>query len=207
MSGSTNSQQLHQLVTTVNAAGIVSQNQISKFSMGKESRPLAAPLTPDQTNLVQSAVVNANHAALLSTVTPELATSSTLSANTIIGKITEVSTDGSNTISDAAGLVANVPILDAGATATLHWWGWTLVLTEAATQALVTILGTDAKGLVTVAAALAPMSAGLAAVFAIVPITLGELSKWITSEDTANPKKGVAINFYLWIAPWVTGND
>lgn len=215
MSGSTkflqtqHVQQLQGLIKTVDDAGIISQNQVSKFSLGKATQPLSAPLTPDQTNLVQSAVVNANHAAALSTMTPEVATSSTVSGATVTSTITKLNTDaanGLNVVTDTQGLITNVPILTAGATATLHWWGWTLVLTEAATQALEAILGTDAKGLVAVAGALAPASAGLAAVFAIVPVALGELSAWMTSEDTSNPKKGVTINFYLWIAPWVTGN-
>jgi hypothetical protein len=206
MDGSTNAQQMQALVNAANTAGIVTQDRVSGFSIGRATVPLHAPFTLEQMQIVQSALVNANHAMALTGLKAEVATPSTMSSKTITSKITSLSTDvtdGLNVITDVAGLIRNVPILEAGATATLHWWGWTLELTEPATNALVEILGTGAKGLVAVAAALAPASAGLAAVLAIVPVALGALPGLITPKDKG---KGVTINFYAWVAPVVTSN-
>lgn len=90
----------------------------------------------------------------------------------------------------------------AGTVAALHWWGWELTLNEAATQALLRLLGSDVKGLLAAAAALAPASAVLAAVAAVI-LAAGEgLDTWVAHGDAAG-HNGVVIHGYMWIGVWV----
>ena len=156
----------------------------------------AGPLSAGQAALVQSAVNQSNAAAA---TTPSAASGSATTANTPADTITKVAQG----ITSIASTPANIKQLEAGTTATLHWWGWELDLNESATQALEALLTTDIEGLMSIGTALAFVSAPLAAVSGIISAVAGALEKWISDED-GDDKAGVVIKGYLWVAVRVT---
>jgi hypothetical protein len=148
-----------------------------------------AVLSPGEAALVQNAVSRANDAGPVLSAAPDAK-----GAAGIIDAVVKGLTNVANTPQDIKTLVA-------GATASLHWWGWTLSLNETATVALESLLTTDIGGLAAVATALAAISPVLAAVAAIVTAVATGLGAWIKAEDAA--KKGVSIHGYLWVGVWV----
>jgi hypothetical protein len=159
--------------------------------------------------LVQNALKQTNYAAPVLTAAPSFMFSQsktgTMRSRALIdsglaGIIDEV-IKGLTTIGTTK---ADITRFLAGTAATLNWWGWTLVLTQDATEALINLLDNDLPGLLAIATALLASVPELAAIAAILKIVELALVAWIKAED--KDKKGVIINGYLWIAVVVTPN-
>ena len=208
MSGTTNALQLQSIVANAETASIIigapGSYALSVVHTSLAATPQAAltvgtpavALTPGQAALVQSAVNKANAAAI---ATPSAASGVEAAANTPITIITN--------------LLKGLPLLlsapedikkfEQGATATLHWWGWTLKMDEDSTKTFEKFLTTDIGGFAAIAAALSAISPPLAAAGAIISAVTTGLDGWVVGADTG---KGVTINGYLWVGVYVTGN-
>ena len=211
MNGSTNARQLQDLIANINKFGRVS-GAPGNFSVavteslaaatpvgggvGLLERPAAA-LTSGQAALVHVAVIKSNAAA---SATPSAAAGNAASAATPVSIITTVAKG----LPMLASTPANIRAVETGSTGTLHWWGWSLDMNEAATQAFKALLQSDLAGLTAIAAALAPVSAPLAAASAILTAVATGLTGWITTADANS--NGVTINGHLWLGVSVTGN-
>lgn len=149
--------------------------------------------------LAQAAVAKSNAAAVN---TPSAASGNPTTSSTDISKISSI-VEGITSIAD---IPKNFKKLEAGATATLHWWGWELLLDESATEALQSLLKNDIVTLISISTALLSTgSAPFAAVLAIISGASTGLSIWVNAEN--NVKKGVDIEGYLWIGVWVSPNS
>jgi hypothetical protein len=208
MSGTNSALSFQSIISNAEAAGVIIGTpgtfslSVLHSVMAVVAQPAIAVaqsatfLTPGQTALVQSAVAKSNAAAA---ATPSAASGSPTSASTPITII----------ISVAKGLplldstIHNIQTFEAGATAKLNWWGWTLNLSESSTKAFEALLTTDLAGFASIAAALTAVSAPLAAAGAIISAVATGLNGWVVGADTG---KGVTINGYLWVGVLVTGN-
>ena len=210
MSGTSNAQLYQSLVQNVDGFGMVSGTpgsfSISLLHSVAAARAgqmapeglAVAPLTPAQAGLVQTAVAKSNTAA---TTTPSAAS----------GQATAASTPTSTTIinavlqglQDIGSIPQDIQTLEAGTKGTLHWWGWSADLNEAATKAFLSLLTAD-EGIGTILTGLGAVSAPLAAVGAILGVVAKGYDSWITSVDTN--QKGVTLNGWLWIAVTVAAN-
>ncbi len=198
-SGSPNAQLLKQIIDKAeqlkviqgSTPGALSVSQPVAAAASSPAAPIAqaAPLTPGESALVRNAILRTNDAAPSVNAAPDA--KGTADAIDAVGK-------GLTTV---AGTPQDIKTLVAGASARLHWWGWTLRLEESATQALEKLLVTDIGGLAAIATALAAIAAPLAAVAAVVTAIATGLDGWIKAEDGA--KKGVVIHGYLWIGVWI----
>ena len=209
MTGSTNAQQTYQIVTNLETAQAVQGNPgtwtissattIHAFLGAQLAVASGAPapaVSAGDALIAQAAVIKSNAAAV---ATPKAASGNPTTASTAIGIITSFS----NRYSNVVEIPAIIQKLEAGTTATLHWWGWEAKLNESATQALLELLGTDVPTLALILGSLAAISAPLAAVAAILGAVSTGLDTWIKQADTA--KNGVIIDGYLWIGIWVKG--
>jgi hypothetical protein len=209
MTGSTNAEQTGNIVTNLDTAQAVqgtpgawtiSSSITIHALLGAKLAVVgggpAPTVTAGQALLAQAAVDKSNAAAASTT---GAASGNPTTASTASGVITNIAQG----LSNLADTPANIQQLEAGTTATLHWWGWEADLNESATQALLKLLGTDVAGLVSIATALAAISAPLAAIAAVVGAISTGFDVWITAEDTK--KNGVIINGYLWVGISVSG--
>ena|SRR5215469_13067768 len=209
MSGTNNALQLQALIQTIDNHNLVSGNP-GNFTVSLLHPAMVSTLTADtvaastvpaisygQAAIVEAAVTKTNAAAA---ATPSAASGNSTTASTPVEVVTNIF-KGLNAITSAP---KDIQTMEAGASATLNWWGWSLVLNESATQAFLDLLGNDLADLGTILAAFAAISAPLAAAGAIVAAVSTGLDKWISAAD-AN-KKGVTINGYLWVGVWVQGN-
>jgi hypothetical protein len=210
LSGTANALQLQSLVDAVDISGMVAGRPGSltlsvphlmavSFSAAAPNSAAAAaapqPLTAGQAALVQAAVTQANAAAL---ITPSAASGNPTTANTPASTIQNM-VKGVTMIAATPG---DLKQLEAGATATLQWWGWTLKLNESSTQALSKLLVNDMAGLTALTKALAPISAPLAATNSMVSAVAAGLHTWISKQDHGH---GVVIHGYLFVGLLVEG--
>jgi hypothetical protein len=154
------------------------------------------PLTGGQAALVDAAIKNSNAAAVQ---TPSAASGQHTTADTLLD-IINAAMKGLPIISATA---TDIETIEQGAKATLHWWGWTVELTNDGSKALDKLFNNDLGGLSAILAALTPISAPLAAVAAILGAITTGLSAWIETENKGN---GVTLKGYLWIGVDVTSN-
>ncbi len=215
MAGTVNAQQLKSIIDKAEAFNIIT-GSVGTFSVSlghavAAASPLAlealapvvpagvaavAPLAPGEASLVASAAAQSNAAA---TTTPSAASGTPTTANTPATTIS----NAAKGITGEASTPADLKTFETGASATLHWWGWSLQLTEKSTKALSSLLTTDLGGFVTIATALAALSAPLAAAAAIVSAAATGFNDWITAADSNH--NGVTIDGYLWVGVWVQG--
>jgi len=160
-----------------------------------DSGPPPAPITftAEQTKLITDAVAATQQAAQ---TTASAAGGTPTQGNTASSDV-QNAIKGLNLI---GSVIDDIGKFEGGATATLHWWGWTLDLNHDASQALGRLLKSDTDDLITLLG-LFLTSAPIAAAFAIVKAATTELAGWISNDDTGN---GVEISFFLWIAPYVS---
>jgi len=102
-------------------------------------------------------------------------------------------------LQDINKAVADISAVEDGGTATLHWWGWELSLTETATKSFVELLSGDLTKLTTAlgigTVIVSPPLAGALAIFTIVT---GAFATDITNTDTNG--NGVTIKV-RWFFP------
>jgi hypothetical protein len=209
-SGSSNAEQLASIIQTIDSQNIVVGAPgawslalphtaiTAQFLAGLPvtGTPAPATPTPGQLSLAQSAANKSNAAAA---ATPSAASGAPTTANTAASIINNVA----GGITNIASIPADIKTVEAGATATLKWWGWTLQLNESATTAFERLLGTDVASCVTIASALAAISAPLAAVAGIISAVATGVDTWVTAEDKKGGNRGVTMKGYLWAGLWV----
>jgi hypothetical protein len=203
-SGSANAAQLQTLIDTVDISGMVTGTpgklalsaphlMATSFLLPGSAAPGPQTLSAGQAALVQAAIAQANAAAL---GTVSAATGQPVQANTPLTTIQSIARG----VTPLGATAIDIQQLEAGATATLHWWGWALQLEEGATAAMARLLASDLAGLSAVAAALAAISAPLAAVGSMV--SAAGLNQWIAQ---VNRGYGVQLRSFLFVGVMVEG--
>jgi hypothetical protein len=160
----------------------------------------ALQLNTTQTGIALTALNQSNAAAL---TTPSAASGTPTTADTSVSTITSL-VNGILGGIDGVGRIPNeIKTLEQGTKATLHPWGWSANMDEDATTALEDLLSNGTTGIATILTALAPISAPLAAVAAILKLAASAIDELIEKADHG---KGVTIDGVLWLYPRVTGN-
>jgi hypothetical protein len=180
-SGTADKTQLQAIVNNAQASGAIVSPPTAPYAVVASA---TAALPPTSATVIQNALTQSN-AAKSTSPTP------TGTSTPVVG-----STASDLNIIDSTK--DDIDALEKGTVATLQWWGWTLTLTESATQALIRLIQTDFSGLWSIVNAFCPVLSIFSALEAI--LTAG-LDAWITNEDNAHG--GVRIYGYLWIGVWV----
>lgn len=211
MAGSANAPDIRNLIAAVDATGIVTGRPgswaISPFHLalfaGEDAKVryaavgmAASPITAGQAAVLDAAVTKSNAAAK---TTPSAATGNATTGNSTASTI-ENAAKGLTAFANTPG---DIEALQVGAEATLHWWGWSLKLTDNGTKALDRLLKSDIPGLLAILTALTGANAPFAAAAGIIGALSTALDQFVT---TGNKGNGVTLSGYAWIVIWVDSN-